>query len=159
MPGGEARLPAEQAMVAVEREHDRDRIGARKMLRLALRAIAPPAALRRFRRCPAIGAEAMPRMPVQQRLGLGERRQMVGRDEALHRDRAQVGDKKSSRAFSAFGEFRLERRNQSAPHRPAARETAFRASSRQRALSANETAGSKPVAGLLQHDHLAADRR
>ena len=34
----------------------------------------------------------MPRMPAEQRLGLGERRQMLRRDHALHRDTAQVGE-------------------------------------------------------------------
>ena len=95
-------------MLAVEGEHDRDRIGARKMLRLALRAVAPPAALRHVGRRAAIGAEAMTRMPVQQRLGLRERRQMIDRDQTLHRDRAQIGDEKVLARFQAFGEFRIE---------------------------------------------------
>ena len=53
---------------------------------LAGRTVAPPAALHRARRRAAIGTEAMARMPAEQRLGLGERRQMLGVDQTLHRD-------------------------------------------------------------------------
>ena len=39
---------------------------------------------------------------MQHRLGLGDRRQVLGLDQALHRDRAQVGDEIARRAlFSA----------------------------------------------------------
>ena len=31
-------------------------------------------------------------MPAEQGLRLGERRQVIGGDEALHRDRSQIGD-------------------------------------------------------------------
>ena len=63
-------------------EHDHDRIGAREMLHFAGRAIAPPAAFNERCRGSAIRAEAMPRMPIEQRLSLGERRQVVGDEEA-----------------------------------------------------------------------------
>src|SRR5580693_10738057 len=62
------------------------------MLGLAGRAIAPPTALHYARRRSAIRTKAMARMPADQRLGFGERRQMRGVDQALHRDGAQIGD-------------------------------------------------------------------
>ena len=34
----------------------------------------------------------MPRMPMKQRLGLGERRQMIGRDQTLHGNGTQIDD-------------------------------------------------------------------
>src|SRR5262249_22943244 len=37
-------------------------------------------------------SKAVPRMPTEERLGLGERRQMVRRDHALPRDRGKIGD-------------------------------------------------------------------
>ena len=87
-----ARRTAEHAALARDHQHDDDRIGARKMLGLAGRAVAPPAGLHHARRRAAIRTEAMARMPADQRLGFGERRQMRGVDQALHRDGAQVGD-------------------------------------------------------------------
>src|SRR5580693_5666858 len=62
------------------------------MLGLAGRAIAPPTALHYARRRSAIRTKAMARMPADQRLGFGKRRQMRGVDQALHRDGAQVSD-------------------------------------------------------------------
>ena len=78
------------------------------MLRLAVRAIAPPAAVDGLRRRAAIRAEAVARMPVQHGLGFGDRRQMLGLDQALHRDRAQVGHQKS---VARLERFRRRRRN------------------------------------------------
>ena len=92
MVGGEPAGAAEQAAVAAHRQHDDDRIGAREMLDLAGRAGALPAAVDHVGRDAAIGAEPVPGVPVQHRLGLGQRRQMVGVDQALDRDRAQIDD-------------------------------------------------------------------
>src|SRR5262249_60069920 len=72
---GEARRAPEQAMLALHRQHDDDRIGARKMLGPARRTLALPAALDRVGRGAAVGAEAMARVPGEQRLRLGDRRQ------------------------------------------------------------------------------------
>ena len=93
MVGAKPAGAAEHAAVAVDRQHDDDRIGARKMLRSCRtgnRAASRPATT--WVGAPQFGAEAVARMPAEQRLGLGERRQMIGVDQALHRDRAQVGD-------------------------------------------------------------------
>ena len=62
------------------------------MLGLADRAIAPPAGLRQCGRRAAIGAEAMARVPAENRLGFCERRHMHGIDLALHRDGAQIDE-------------------------------------------------------------------
>ena len=64
------------------------------MLGLAVGAIAPPAAVDGERRRAAIRAEAMLGVPVQHRLAFGDRRQMVGVDQTLHGDGAQIGDQK-----------------------------------------------------------------
>src|SRR6185437_13168574 len=61
-------------------------------LHLAGRAIATPAGVHHIGRRPAIRTKAVPRMPAEQRLGLGERRQMLGIDEAVYRNAAQVGE-------------------------------------------------------------------
>ena len=98
----EASGAAEQAALAVDRQHDRDRVGAREMLHLAGRAVAPPAGLDRARLRAAVGAEAVPSMPDQQRLAFGQRRQVLARDQAAHRDGAQVGESKASSASSAL---------------------------------------------------------
>ena len=45
----------------------------------------------------------MARVPSQQRLGFGERRQMIRRDQPSHRDRAQVGDQQIVAALQLFG--------------------------------------------------------
>src|SRR5512139_233292 len=86
----ETRAAAEETPVAVGRKHDNDRVGAREMFGLALRAIPPPAAADRLRRSPAIGAEPVACVPMQHGLRFGNRWQMVSCDKALHRDRAEV---------------------------------------------------------------------
>src|SRR4029077_3315001 len=75
--GDEAARAAEQAPVAVDRQHDHDWVRAREVLDLAGRTLALPAGLRDGGRRAAICAEAMPRMPREQRLRLGERREML----------------------------------------------------------------------------------
>src|ERR1035437_1237361 len=100
--------PAEQATLAVGRQHDHHRIGAREMLGLAGRAIAPPAGMHGLRRRAAVRAEAVAQMPVQHRLGLGDRRQMLGLDQPLHRDGTQVGD---MQAVAGLQRLRRGRRN------------------------------------------------
>ena len=77
--GDEAPRAPEQAVVAVDREHDHDRIGAREMLDLALGHSRFQPACDDVGRRAAIRAEAVPRMPGEQRLGFGERRQMIRR--------------------------------------------------------------------------------
>src|SRR6185436_5880732 len=58
-PGHELLLPAEQASVTKGHQHDHDRVGARKMLGLATRTLALPAAVLHRRARAAIGAIAM----------------------------------------------------------------------------------------------------
>src|SRR5262249_40052552 len=62
------------------------------MLRAAGWTVAPPAALDKIAGGPAIRAEAVARVPADERLALGERRQVLGGDEAAHGDRAQIRD-------------------------------------------------------------------
>ena len=50
----------------------------------------------------------MARMPTEQRFGFGERRQIVGADQALHRDAAQIGDFEIVARLQCFGRLRIE---------------------------------------------------
>ena len=47
-------------------------------------------------------------MPAEQRLGFGERRQMLRRDHALHRDRAKIGDRQIVARLQRFDRLRIE---------------------------------------------------
>ena len=107
--GRKSRLAAEQAALAVDRQHDDDRVGAREMLRRAGRAIAPPTGVDDAGRLAAMGAKTMPRVPMQQRLRLGDRRLVLGRDEALGCDRTQVGDEERFVRLQGLGGTRLDR--------------------------------------------------
>src|SRR4029077_14418530 len=99
----------EQAPVAVDRQHDHDWVRAREVLDLAGRTLALPAGLRDVGRRAAICAEAMPRMPREQRLRLGERREMLRPDEPLHGNRAQIGDEEIGMSLERLGGFGIER--------------------------------------------------
>src|SRR5262249_1700707 len=79
---------AEHAALARDREHDHDRVGAGEKLGAAGRTAAYPTPFDEVGRGPARRAKAMARMPVEERLAFGERRQMLGLDHAAHRDRA-----------------------------------------------------------------------
>ena len=150
---------AEQAVVAVDRQHDHDRIGARKMLGLAGRAVALPAGLRDVGRRAAIRAEAMPRMPVQQRLGLGERRRdaRAPTRPCTAIERRSV-TKRSGAAPSApsvaSGSSAMPKR----PARPASPRNTLSAVGASARASSGANSGSAPFAALLQHDQFAADR-
>src|SRR5262249_14284387 len=85
------RRTSEQAPFVVTCQHYHNRIGARKMLGLASRAVAPPAATDKLCCAAAVRAKAMARVPVQHGLCLGNRREMVGGDTALYSNRAEVG--------------------------------------------------------------------
>ena len=93
IPGRKLLLPAQQAFVARGHQHDHDGIGARKMLGLAVRAIALPAALRHRRAGAAIGAKTVALMPAHHRFRHRDRRKLVGRHHALHRHAAQFADR------------------------------------------------------------------
>src|SRR5262245_40050473 len=111
--GLETIRAAEHAALARDRKHDHDRVGAREMLRAAGRAIASPAGFDEIGRGPAIRAKAMARMPVEERLAFGERRQMVGLDQATHRDRAEIGDDELVPCFEHLRGCRVERDRES----------------------------------------------
>ena len=156
-PAGNSIVAPEQAALAVDHEHDRDRIGARKMLRHAGRAIAPPAALDRLRGRAAIRAEAVARMPAEQRLGFGERRQMVGIEQAAHRDRAQIGDREMS-SRPAARRSRLHRARPRSRGAPSMwpRNTVSADACERRRVSAGVNSGSRPGGGVFQHHLLGA---
>ncbi len=84
-PARPSTLPTQQAFVARHRQHDHDWINARKMLRLARRALALPACLHDDARRAAIGAEAMAGMPFEYALRGTEDRQTVSRQNGAER--------------------------------------------------------------------------
>ncbi len=45
----------------------------------------------------------MTQVPLQHRLGFRDRRQMIGVDQSLHRDRAQIGDHQVIARFQRLG--------------------------------------------------------
>src|SRR5689334_19525548 len=61
------------------------------MFGLALRTVTLPAATYQFCGRSAVRTKTMARVPMQHSLRLRDRGQVVGRDKALHRNRAQVG--------------------------------------------------------------------
>src|SRR6202035_3992832 len=63
---------AQQAPLAPDREHDHDRVDARKVVRLAIGAMPHPAARDDSARRAALRAVAVPGMPVDQGARLGE---------------------------------------------------------------------------------------
>src|SRR5262249_61559018 len=67
---GEACRAPEQAVLALDRQHDHDRVGAGKMLDLAGWALTLPAALDSIGGRPAVGAKERARVPGGQTLGL-----------------------------------------------------------------------------------------
>src|SRR4029079_18933381 len=67
---------AEHATLARNRKHDRDWIGAGKMLDMAGRAIAPPTGFDDVGGGATIRTEVMTTVPVEERLAFGERRQV-----------------------------------------------------------------------------------
>src|SRR5581483_1132268 len=85
---GAALVAAEQTVLAAHREHDRHRVGARVMLGPALRAAPLPAGLVDRGRRPALGAEAVPGVPADERARLGENRRLALRD--LRRQGADI---------------------------------------------------------------------
>ena len=90
MPGAKCGLRPSRQRSSVERQHDRDRVGAREMLGPAGRAAALDAAGPHLRGMPATAAEGVRGMPGQQRGALRQRAELGGRKQPLHVDRAVV---------------------------------------------------------------------
>ena len=156
MVGAKRRERPSTPAVAHDGQHDDDRIGAREMLRLARRAVAAPAGFDDVGRRAAIRAEAVARMPADERLGLGERRQMLGADQALHRDAAQIGDFQIVARFEPFHRFRIETETEArrAVEQPEENTLARRA---ERAGLAGREQRVAVLANCLENDQLAAD--
>src|SRR5579883_2690646 len=70
----------QQAALAFDRQHDHDRIDPRIMMRPALRTLPPPPARRDRRRIAALGAKAVPRVPIEERTGFGQDGRVGSRD-------------------------------------------------------------------------------
>ena len=124
MPGGNAAERPSRHLSRVDRQHDHDRIGARKMLRAAGGQSRRQPASGHSRRRAAIGAEAVPGVPGEQRLGGAMARARSSLTSALHGDRAQVGDEKVGAAFERrHPPPRRQRRNAARPSRPRKRQS------------------------------------
>ena len=106
---GKARLAAEQQArrlpLAVRHQHDRDRIGARKMLRVAPGAFALPAAFGDPRALPAHGAEAVPGMPIDQAARPAIDREIARFETLDRRPQARV-ERAGTAGFRHRGEVR-----------------------------------------------------
>ena len=159
----EAGGAAEQALVAVDGEHDHHRVGARKMLRAAIRAFAPPAGLGDDEALAAIGAEAAPGVPGDHRLGGGELADLLGAHQLLHGDGAQVGDEEV-RPLRQHRERRRVQRQHEMRHRavePQQAGLAGTAAEGRRLLEREQRPeGARPLRQArptLQHDALAGD--
>ncbi len=92
----EARRAAEERALAaalpVDGEHDHHRVGARKMLRRADRAVAPVSADRHPGRRAADRAEAVAGVPVGEAARLREAAKVLRRNRAFDRERAEVAE-------------------------------------------------------------------
>ena len=127
---GLKRVEMEQRAAIMLGDHDDHGVDAREMLGVAIRAAAPPAGAEDRRRGPAIGAEAVARVPVDQRARRGEGRRLarlqlvehaeqVGRAERRGRARTRH-DRREARLATIEAEqheLRLVRRL--GQHRPA----------------------------------------
>ncbi len=123
---------------------------------MTLRAIAPPAALHDIGQVPAIGTEAMPRMPVQQRFCLGEWCKMFRCDEALHGDRAQIRNDEADCRPSSLPARSGDRKTKTRSLTVASQGKCVPARSRWMQRHAARTADRRCPRFLQQH-HLAAD--
>src|SRR4029079_9304207 len=84
---GEAGLAAEETALAVDREHDHDRVGAREMFRTAGRAVAAVAADLDYGLGAADRQKAMPLMPAGEAPRLRQRAEMLVRERTFDRQR------------------------------------------------------------------------
>ena len=83
-------MPPKQHAGLVAHRNDDHRIGAREMVRAARRAMPPVARVAHLRLGPAIGAEPVVRMPMQQRTGLRQEGQFALRQRSRRGKAAQV---------------------------------------------------------------------
>ena len=87
---GPGALPPEQHAGLMAHRNDDDRIGAREMIRAARRAMPAVARVAHFGLDPAIGAEPMVRMPMQERTRLGQDGEFALRQRSCRGEAAQI---------------------------------------------------------------------
>src|SRR3954471_10156517 len=85
--------PAKEPAARAAHGHDRHGIGPGEMLSLAGPAVPPVSRICRFRRRPAIAAIAVAVMPGEQRARLREDGKLMMRQEAFHRQPAQIDER------------------------------------------------------------------
>src|SRR5258706_834886 len=76
-PTREAFVAAQQTVLVGRHQHDDGGVGARKMLRLAVRTEATVTPVGERGRPAALGAKPMPLVPIDERLGLAPDRQLI----------------------------------------------------------------------------------
>src|SRR5215831_15048587 len=106
---GKAGLPAKEAALTMDRQHDDDRIGTRKMLGAARRAITAPAGLHGSGRRTTIRAKAVASVPRKHGFRLRQRREVLGRHQGAGRDATQVRDDEIATAFQRLSGVRINR--------------------------------------------------
>ena len=96
-------------------------------------------------------------MPGEQGLRLGKGREMIRLDQALHGDRAQIGDEEIGAILQTLGGFGIERDAEAAgiAHQPEEHRLGGRRQ-RARLLRTEQRIGA--IGGLAHHHEFAADR-
>ena len=96
-------------------------------------------------------------MPGEQRLRFRQRREMLGPDQSLHGDRAQVGDEEIGPLLQRLGGLGIERDAEAAGFAGKPEEHALGGRrERARFIGTEQRVGA--VAAFFHHDELAADR-
>ena len=94
-------------------------------------------------------------VPAENRLGLGERRQMLGGDHALHCDGAKIDEFEIVACFQRLERRQVEAGTEARRLDPKARETRSRAQVPQALRLGGQKQRIKAVVPVLQHDRIA----
>ena len=143
--GAEAALPAEQAALAIDRQHDHHRIGAREVLRLAARTVAPPTGVRHVpSACRNWRKSDDARASVSIAFASASAATCSGATSPWIAIERRSMTRKSGLILERFRRRLIDRRPRTAEHRPAGRETRSRARARAHAPrpSPNNACGS-----------------
>ena len=98
----------------------------------------------------------MAQVPIEQRLAFGERRQMIGLDQATHGDRSQIGDDEVVACLERLDAGRIERERKARCASGEPEKDQLRHASQRAGLGQCERRIVN-LAALAQHHHLAAD--
>ena len=150
------RRTPEQAAIAIHRQHDNNRVRARKMLGLAGVADPLPALLGDMGRPATLRAEAVRLMPVQHRLTLRDRAEVSWRGSSVKRQRAQADQQVPSLVFQYLFRFRIDQHRESPGLLVATEKDHFPVSPRKRNFGSGEQRPCR-LAVTLQDGVVAAE--